>query len=158
MLDVVAAPSLFKTLDILAKNFKGLRGMIGSLEDAVDGGVPLGEVYELAASFRGRVDAFVETVDSALRQAKTANTGQEEDGVALATYFKAKGLQWQTVVLTSCNQGLIPHKRSPIEDERKVFYVALTRASSNLIVSYLKTSCKVKVAPSCFLAEAGLNE
>jgi DNA helicase-2/ATP-dependent DNA helicase PcrA len=157
MLDVVAAPSLFKTLDILAKSFKGLRGMIGSLEDVVDGGVPLGEVYELAASFRGRVDAFVDTVDGALRQAKEANAGHEEGGVALATYFKAKGLQWHTVILTSCNQGLIPHKRAPLEEERKLFYVALTRASSNLIVSYLKSSCKTKVSPSCFLAEAGLN-
>jgi DNA helicase II / ATP-dependent DNA helicase PcrA len=158
MLDVVAAPSLFKTLDILAKTFKGLRGMIGTLEDAVDGGVPLGEVYELAASFRGRVDSFVETIDGALRQARGAHAGNERDGVALATYFKAKGLQWHTVILTSCNQGLIPHKRAPIEDERKLFYVALTRASSNLIVSYLRTSCKIKVAPSCFLREAGLHE
>jgi hypothetical protein len=60
--DVKKAPSLFKTLDILAKDFKGLRGMVGSLEDVVEGDVPLGEVYELAASFRGRIDAFVETV------------------------------------------------------------------------------------------------
>jgi DNA helicase II / ATP-dependent DNA helicase PcrA len=42
MSEVVAAPSLFKTLDILAKSFKGLRGMIGSLEEVVDGGVSLG--------------------------------------------------------------------------------------------------------------------
>jgi hypothetical protein len=35
MLDVVKARSLFKTLDLLAKSFKGLRGMVGSLEDVV---------------------------------------------------------------------------------------------------------------------------
>jgi DNA helicase-2/ATP-dependent DNA helicase PcrA len=156
MLDVVKAPSLFKTLDVLAKSFRGLRGMVGSLEDVVEGDVPLGEVYELAASFRGRVDAFVETVDGALRRARDGKVGYEEGGVALATYFKAKGLQWHTVILTSCNQGLIPHKRAPVDDERRLFYVALTRASSNLIVSYLKTSCKTKVAPSVFLVEAGL--
>jgi DNA helicase-2/ATP-dependent DNA helicase PcrA len=158
MLEVVKAPSLFKTLDILAKNFKGLRGMVGSLEDVIEGDVPLGEVYELAASFRGRVDAFVETVDSALKRATDAKAGHEQNGVVLATFFKAKGLQWHTVVITSCNQGIIPHKRAPIDDERKLFYVALTRASSNLIVSYLKTSCKTKVATSCFLNEAGLHE
>jgi ATP-dependent DNA helicase UvrD/PcrA len=153
----VKAPSLFKTLDILAKTFKGLRGMVGSLEDVIDGDVPLGEVYELAASFHGRVDKFVETVDSALKMAREARAGYEQNGVVLATVFKAKGLQWHTVVITSCNQGIIPHKRAPIEDERKLFYVALTRASSNLIVSYLRTSCKTKVAPSCFLREAGLH-
>lgn len=128
--EVVKAPSLFKTLDILAKDFRGLRGMIGSLEDVVDNEVPLGEVYELAASFRGRVDAFVDTVDTALRRAKEAKAGEEQNGVALATYFKAKGLQWHTVILTSCNEGLIPHKKAPVEDERRLFYVALTRASS----------------------------
>jgi DNA helicase-2/ATP-dependent DNA helicase PcrA len=157
MRDVVKAPSLFKTLDVLAKGFRGLRGMVGSLEEVVEGDVPLGEVYELAASFRGRVDSFVETVDGALKRAREAKAGEEQGGVALATYFKAKGLQWHTVILTSCNEGLIPHKRAPVEDERRLFYVALTRASSNLIVSYLKTSCKNKVAISSFLKEAGLH-
>jgi DNA helicase-2/ATP-dependent DNA helicase PcrA len=157
MQEVLKAPSLFKTLDILAKSFKGLRGMVGSLEDVVAGDVPLGEVYELAASFRGRLDTFVDTVDSALARAKAAKAGEKESGVALATYFKAKGLQWHTVILTSCNEGLIPHKRAQIEDERRLFYVALTRASSNLVVSYLRTSCKTRVMPSVFLSQAGLH-
>jgi DNA helicase-2/ATP-dependent DNA helicase PcrA len=157
MLDVVKAPSLFKALDVLSKSFKGLRGMVGSLEDVLEGDVPLGEVYELAASFRGRIDSFVETIDTALKRAREVKAGHEENGVVLATFFKAKGLQWHTVIITSCNQGIIPHKRALIDHERKLFYVALTRASSNLIVSYLKTSCKTKVARSCFLAEAGLT-
>lgn len=156
-IDLAKTPSLFKALDTLAKNFKGLRGMIGDLEDVVEGDVPLGEVYELAASFRGSIRAFVETVDVALKKATAENAGRVENGVVLATYFKAKGLQWHTVILTSCNQGIIPHKRAPLEDERRLFYVALTRASSNLIVSYLKTSCRTKVAPSIFLQEAGLH-
>jgi hypothetical protein len=83
MQEVLKAPSLFKTLDILAKNFRGLRGMVGSLEDVVDNEVPLGEVYELAASFRGRLDAFVDTVDSALTRAKEAKAGDEESGSLL---------------------------------------------------------------------------
>jgi DNA helicase-2/ATP-dependent DNA helicase PcrA len=111
MQDVMKAPSLFKTLDILAKDFRGLRGMVGSLEEVADNEVPLGEVYELAASFRGRVDAFVDTVDNALKRAKEAKAGEEASGVALATYFKAKGLQWHTVILTSCNEGLL--RRAP---------------------------------------------
>ena len=66
-------PSLFKALDVMAKSFKGLRGMVGSLEDVIEGGVPLGEVYELAASFRGSVQAFVDTVDGALKHAREAS-------------------------------------------------------------------------------------
>jgi superfamily I DNA/RNA helicase len=129
---------LFKTLDLL-RGFKGLRGMVGSLEDVVDGDVPLGEVYELAASFRGKIETFVETIDGALRRARELRAGREQKGVALATFFKAKGLQWHTVVITSCNDGIIPHQRAPIDDERK-----------------LRSSCKTKVSPSRFLGEAGL--
>jgi DNA helicase II / ATP-dependent DNA helicase PcrA len=76
-------PSLFKALDVMAKSLKGLRGMVGSLEDVIEGGVPLGEVYELAASFRGSVQAFVDTVDGALKHAREAHAGQVENGVAL---------------------------------------------------------------------------
>jgi hypothetical protein len=63
----------------------------------------------------------VDTVDHALKRAKEAKAGEAESGVALANYFKAKGLRWHTVILTSCNEGLIPHKRAPIEDERRLF-------------------------------------
>ncbi len=159
MREVVAAKSLMAALDLLAKNFKGLRGMIGSLEDVVDDKVPLGEVYELASSFRGKVRDFVATLDDALREAKESDAGNDRaNGVALLTYFRAKGLQWHTVILTSCNQGLIPHKRAPIEDERRLFYVAMTRASCNLFVSFLKKACKSPVAASQFLQEADLLE
>jgi DNA helicase-2/ATP-dependent DNA helicase PcrA len=157
MQQIVKAPTLSKTLDLLAKDFRGLRGMVGSLDEVLDNQVPLGEVYELAASFRGRLDAFVDTIESALKRAKEKKAGEEESGVALATYFKAKGLQWHSVILTSCNDGLIPHRKAPVEDERRLFYVALTRASSNLVVSYLKTSCKTRVIPSSFLSQAGLH-
>jgi len=155
--NVIAAKSLLAALDIMAKSFKGLRGMIGSLEDVVDEKVPLGEVYELASSFKGKVRDFVATLDAALVQAKQSKAGSDrENGVSLLTYFRAKGLQWHTVILTTCNQGLIPHKRAPIEDERRLFYVAMTRASSNLLVSYLQKACKSPVVPSQFLTEAEL--
>jgi DNA helicase-2/ATP-dependent DNA helicase PcrA len=60
------------------------------------------------------------------------------------------------VVLCSCNEGLIPHSKAPLEDERRLFYVAMTRASANLVVSYVKQICNHKVEPSRFLTEAGL--
>lgn len=81
--------------------------------------------------------------------------GQKTDGVTLLTYFRAKGRQWHTVILTTCNQGLIPHGKAPIEDERCLFYMAITRASGNLMISYLGKSCNNKVKPSQFLSEAG---
>jgi DNA helicase-2/ATP-dependent DNA helicase PcrA len=155
--EVVSADSLLDTLDVMARKFNGLEGMIGSIEDAVEGRVPLGEIYELAASFRGNSDDFVEAIETALAKAKAAGAGKDrENGVSLLTYFKSKGLQWHTVILTSCNERVIPHSKAPVEDERRLFYVAMTRASSNLVVSYVKRACKAKVEPSRFLKEAGL--
>ncbi len=135
--DAIDAGSLMDTLGVIAKRFKGVRGMVGNLEDAIDDHLPLGEVYELAANFGGNTNEFVMTIESALERARQAGAGKDKErGLALLTYFKSKGLQWHTVILTTCNEGLIPHKRAPLEDERRLFYVAMTRASSNLLISY----------------------
>lgn len=153
---LLAASSLGKTLEIIGDRFRGVRGMIGSLEEAIEQSVPLGEVYELARHFGGNVPEFVSMMESALDRARTSNAGEDEAGVSLLTYFKSKGRQWHTVILTTCNEGLIPHHRSNIEDERRLFYVAMTRASANLMISYVGTSLGKKVAPSRFLNEAGV--
>jgi DNA helicase-2/ATP-dependent DNA helicase PcrA len=155
--EILQTNSLLDALDILAKRFKGLKGMIGSLEDVVQERVPLGEIYDVAASFSGNISEFVMAMERALDLAKKRSAGRDEEtGVGLLTYFRAKGRQWHSVILTSCNEGLIPHKRAPIEDERRLFYVALTRATSNLLISYLKDACRTKVSPSRFLKEAEL--
>lgn len=154
--EAIDAPNLIKTFDALAKRFHGLKGMIGSLEDVVEEKVPLGELYDVAATFKGSVTDFVNTMEQALERARQSNAGENKTGVGLLTYFKSKGLQWHTVILTTCNDGLIPHAKASIEDERRLFYVAMTRASSNLLLSYLKNICKNSVSPSRFLKEAGL--
>lgn len=151
----LSARTLLEDLDVLGKRFNGLIGMVGSLEDAIAQKAPLVEMVDVAAGFPGAAQ-FVRTLDDALDRAKQTRAGKDEGGVRLRTYFRAKGLQWHTVILTTCNDGLIPHRRAPVEEERRLFYVALTRASSNLMVSYLKNACNEKVVPSRFLGEAGL--
>ncbi len=102
--EVLDAPSMVMTFDVLAKKFHGLQGMIGSLEDVVDEKVPLGELYDVAVSFKGNIDDFVQTMERALERARQSNAGKDDvGGVALLIYFKSKGLQWHPVILTTCN-------------------------------------------------------
>jgi DNA helicase-2/ATP-dependent DNA helicase PcrA len=159
MQEMLATRSLLQTLDVVAERFRGVYGMIGSLEEVVQDWVPLGEIYEVAAGFHGDTKEFVQSLESALQQARATHAGQDhKTGVPLLTYFRSKGLQWHTVILTTCNEGLIPHKKAQVEEERRLFYVAMTRASSNLVISYVKSACGCQVPPSRFLYEAGLLE
>ncbi len=153
---LLSARSLAAALDVLATRFRGMRKMIGGLDDVLDQGMPLGEVFDIAAGFRGDLTDFVQTLEKALDTARLSNAGaNESDGVSLLTYFRAKGRQWHTVILTTCNEGLIPHRRAPLEDERRLFYVAITRCTSNLLISYLRKVCGNQVGPSRFLGEGG---
>ena len=60
----------------------------------------------------------------------------QRDRVAVATYHAAKGLEYHTVILPDLNERVIPHEKAMaaggLEEERRLFYVAVTRAEKNL--------------------------
>ena len=65
-----------------------------------------------------------------------------EDGVILSTIHGVKGMEFNNVYIINCNEEVIPHKSSMeenIEEERRLFYVAITRAINNLYVFSPKT-------------------
>jgi hypothetical protein len=67
--------------------------MIGGLEQAVQERMPLGEIMEIAAGFRGGVGEFVGLLESALAQARASHAGSDHrSGVPLLTYFRAKAM------------------------------------------------------------------
>ena len=82
-----------------------------------------------------------------------SGVGQNRDssnGIALMTVFRAKGLQWPVVFVPDCNQGIFPYGGpDELEEERRLFYVALTRTQSDLHLHLVKTE-----PPSQFLMEA----
>lgn len=103
------------------------------------------------------IQQFVEmtaghTVDEALDMIDAILRHYEEDDrhkVRVGTIHAAKGLEWDTVYVPGLNDELLPHKSATdIEEERRLAYVALTRARKNLILTGHR-----QLPPSQFLSE-----
>jgi DNA helicase II / ATP-dependent DNA helicase PcrA len=83
----------------------------------------------------------------------------ERDRVQLLTIHAAKGLEWPAVFVTGLEEGTLPHERSAgtvegIEEERRLCYVALTRAAERLYISFAPGRNRGQVLkPSRFLDE-----
>ena len=78
------------------------------------------------------------------------NRTASADSVSLLTVFRAKGLQWPVVFVPDCNQGIFPYGGpDEVEEERRLFYVALTRTQARLHLHMVRTE-----PPSQFLVEA----
>jgi len=52
------------------------------------------------------------------------------------TLHRAKGLEFPVVFITGCEDGLLPYAGCPIEEERRLFYVGMTRSRNRLFLSY----------------------
>ena len=82
---------------------------------------------------------------------------EEKDGIFLMTMHGAKGLEFDTVFIIQSNEGVIPYKKAKLdaelEEERRMFYVAMTRAKRELIISYVKNKNGKEVSPSRFVSE-----
>jgi DNA helicase-2/ATP-dependent DNA helicase PcrA len=80
--------------------------------------------------------AFVADLD---RRAETAHA-PTPDGVTLATLHSAKGLEWDAVFCVGMHEGMMPsvHADTPaaVEEERRLFYVGITRARHTLVISW----------------------
>ena len=85
--------------------------------------------------------------------------GQKRNGVALMTMHGAKGLEFRAVFLPSLVEGIVPHEKGmdAVAEERRLFYVAMTRASEKLCLSAILQRYEKERKPSRFLAEMGLD-
>jgi superfamily I DNA/RNA helicase len=106
-----------------------------------------------------KIEAFLDdlTLDSERAEEKE-RTG---DAVTLITMHSCKGLEYPHVYVVGLEDGLLPHTRSKVEgtidEERRLFYVAITRAMKTLTISHCETRKKFGAAvpchPSPFLKE-----
>ena len=120
------------------------------------------KLAESAAEFA----TFVEWKEHAARyeeELKKQNQEEREetkDRVTLSTMHSAKGLEYPVVFVVDVNEGIVPHHKAglpaDIEEERRLFYVALTRAKDRLHVAAVKERYHRKTDVSRFVEEAGL--
>ena len=116
------------------------------------------EIEERAKAFRTIEDWFahIEDYTAELKQQETYRY-DNADAVSFMTMHGAKGLEFDTVFVIGANENIIPYKKAKtpeeIEEERRLFYVAMTRAKKKLVISYTKERNGKKMEPSRFVEE-----
>lgn len=82
---------------------------------------------------------------------------ENNGGVGLYTLHGSKGLEFSRVVMLGCNEGKIPSRRAKtekqVEEERRLFYVGMTRAKNQLMFTFVEKEKDEKISPSRFLGE-----
>jgi len=95
------------------------------------------------------------------RQEREAKDGQKRDEIEMMTLHRSKGLEYKVVFMIDAVEGIIPHQKAvmeeEIEEERRMFYVGMTRAKELLHIYAVKERYHKPVAVSRFLLETGIE-
>jgi len=85
------------------------------------------------------------------------DNGEEKDAVNLMTFHASKGLEFPAVFIMDANEGITPYRKAvtggETEEERRMFYVAMTRAADCLEICTCKKRFRREAKPSVFLSE-----
>ena len=117
----------------------------------------LEEIWQNSKGY-GTIKEWFEHIESYGKMLKEQNKKNgEKEGVNLMTMHAAKGLEFDTVFVIEANEGSCPYKKATtdeeIEEERRLFYVAMTRAKRKLVISYVKEKNGKDLLPSRFVSE-----
>ena len=116
------------------------------------------EIEERAKEFKTIEDWFshIEEYGENLRR-QAEHRAPSQNAVQLLTMHGAKGLEFHTVFVIGANEDICPYKKAEtaeeIEEERRLFYVAMTRAKKRLVISYSKERNGKKMKQSRFVGE-----
>ena len=105
---------------------------------------------QLAASRFKDLSSFLKYVETFT----DTDFGNDKEGVRLMTIHKAKGQEFPVVFVVGLVEGSMPTKRGNIEEERRICFVALSRAMHQLYLSWSRTFLGQPAKKSTFLTEA----
>ncbi len=157
-------------LQTWAENFLNETGYFGELKrlekNPENAEARIRNLRELMATMDGAGNAPTERLENFLESITLDNEREEEkentqDAVTLITMHSCKGLEFPHVFVVGLEDGLLPHSRSKVEgtmdEERRLFYVAVTRAMQTLAISHCggrkKYGQVLPCHPSPFLKE-----
>lgn len=108
--------------------------------------------YQTYAKWFAYMDIYKEEMEKVSRQQR-----EIVDGVQLTTMHSSKGLEYAHVYLLDVAEGIVPYKKAvleaDLEEERRMFYVAMTRAKKELTICYAKKMGSKEMKASRFLEE-----
>ncbi len=103
---------------------------------------------QLSAARYSGIEDFLNYTDSFSEQ-----MSNDKEGIALMTIHKAKGLEFPVVFVIGLVEGITPTKKGDIEEERRIVFVAISRAMKVLCISYSHTYMGQAVKKSIFVDE-----
>ena len=116
------------------------------------------DAFEYLVTPQQDLDQFLTHIEEANKVNKSSPRGK----VNLMTIHQAKGLEFKCVIVPGLNEGILPHVNSleqlltSLEEERRLMYVAMTRAMERLIITYRKRQMGQPITvASRFLREFG---
>ncbi len=118
----------------------------------------LDELQEDTKGF-GTYEAWLEHTDQVLREWKEQFQKKKfpDASVRLSTLHASKGLEFDTVFIVDVDEGIVPYRKAvldqELEEERRMFYVGMTRAKNRLYLLHSGQIHNKSMAPSRFLAE-----
>lgn len=122
----------------------------------------LDEMQEMARDkksipeFLSFVENYGDTLEE-IRQEQKKQQVKEEPGVSLMTMHASKGLEFPVVFVSTLNEDIVPYRKAVqegnLEEERRMLYVAMTRAKTYLHLSFVKERFHKEAEPSPFLYE-----
>lgn len=114
------------------------------------------ELLRVAKEFRSP-EEFLAYVDQVVRESKREDKSKGSK-VTMMSIHRSKGLEYERVWVVGMVEGVLPHARGDVEEERRLAYVAMTRAKEELVLSWPKAFAGAQgsreMQPSRFLVQA----